>query len=107
MALQQVFMANLRKHRKETGLTQEKLAEMCNSDPCYIRQIENGRRFPSVTYIEKLAKALKIDPYRLFYEETKIKNEETDILTMAQKKKIKALLVENVSNVCTLIDEKY
>jgi transcriptional regulator with XRE-family HTH domain len=107
MALQQVFMANLKRHRKETGLTQEKLAEMCNSDPCYIRQIENGRRFPSVTYIEKLATALKIDPYRLFYEETKGENEKTEALSTVQKNKIKALLKENVSNVCTLIDEEY
>jgi transcriptional regulator with XRE-family HTH domain len=107
MALQQVFMTNLKKHRKETGFTQEKLAEMCNSDPCYIRQIENGRRFPSVGYIEKLAIALNIAPYRLFYEETENENEKTDALSRDQKKKIKALLVENVSNVCSLIDEKY
>jgi transcriptional regulator with XRE-family HTH domain len=107
MALQQVFMANLKKHRKETGFTQEKLAEMCNSDPCYIRQIENGRRFPSVTYIEKLAAALNIAPYRLFYEETEKENENIDALSGDQKRKIKALLAENVSNLCSMIDDNY
>ena len=107
MALQQVFMANLKKHRKKTGFTQEKLAEMCNSDPCYIRQIENGRRFPSVAYIEKLATALSIAPYRLFYEETERENEKIDTLSRDQKSKIKALLAENVSNLCSLIDENY
>ena len=100
-------MGNMKKRRKEIGLTQEKLAEMCSTDPCYIRQIENGRRFPSITYIERIALALDIAPYRLFYEETRKKEEKPDALSGDQKKKIKALLVENVSHVCSLIDEKY
>jgi transcriptional regulator with XRE-family HTH domain len=66
MELQQVFMAIVRKQRKLLGFTQEKLAELCNTDPCYIRQIEIGRRFPSLQYIERIAKALNIAPYRLF-----------------------------------------
>jgi transcriptional regulator with XRE-family HTH domain len=66
MELQQVFMANLRRHRKLLSFTHEKLAEMCNTDPCYIRQIEIGRRFPSLKYIERIAQALNIAPYRLF-----------------------------------------
>ena len=107
MALQQVFMANLKKYRKEAGLTQEKLAEMCNSDPCYIRQIENGRRFPSVAYIEKLAIALDIASYRLFYEETEGANKTPEKLTKIQKQKIKSFINENASYVCSVIDEKY
>ena len=107
MALQQIFMANMKNRRKEEGLTQEKLAEMCNTDPCYIRQIENGRRFPSITYIERIALALNIAPYRLFYEENEKNEKKTDKLTSNQKKKIKTLLVENISHVCSMIDEKY
>ena len=107
MPLQQVFMANMKKHRKEIGYTQEKLAEMCNTDPCYIRQIENGRRFPSITYIEKIAFALSIAPYRLFYEETDTEKENSDKLSRHQKNKIKTLLIENVSNLCAEIDKNY
>ena len=107
MALQQVFMANMKKLRKEAGFTQEKLAEICNTDPCYIRQIENGRRFPSITYIEKIALALSIAPYHLFYEETKEESEKSDTLSKDQKKKIKAFLIENVTNMCSVLDEKY
>ena len=105
MALQQVFMANIRKRRKELGLTQEKLAEMCNTDPCYIRQIEIGRRFPSIAYIERIAKALNIAPYWLFYEENG-----NDILTIRlkeQKEEFKALLIENINSFCTKIDDRY
>jgi transcriptional regulator with XRE-family HTH domain len=75
MGLQQLFMSNLRKYRKRLGYTQEKLAEICNTAPCYIRQIEIGRRFPSIKYIERIAEALNIAPYRLFFEETNLENE--------------------------------
>jgi len=97
-------MANMKKRRKEEGLTQEKLAEMCNTDPSYIRQIENGRRFPSIAYIERIALALNIAPYLLFYEETGIIS---DKLTRDQKNKIKTLLVENISHICSVIDEEH
>jgi len=105
MGLQQIFMANLKKHRKKSGLTQEKLAEMCNTDPCYIRQIEIGRRFPSIAYIERIAKALNIAPYWLFYEENG--NETLTIRLKEQKEEFKALLIENINNFCTKIDERY
>ena len=100
-------MANMKKHRKEAGLTQEKLAEKCNTDACYIRQIENGRRFPSITYIEKIALALSIAPFRLFYEETEGEKEKSEKLAKHQKDKIKNLLTENITHVCSVIDEKY
>jgi len=107
MGLQQVFMANLRKHRKQLGFTQEKLAEMCNTDPCYIRQIEIGRRFPSVQYIERIAEALNIAPYRLFYDETNLKNGGLSPMNTEQKQKIKAMLVNNVNEICSIIDDQY
>jgi transcriptional regulator with XRE-family HTH domain len=69
MGLQQVFIGNLRKYRKRAAFTQEKLAELCDCDPSYIRQIEIGRRFPSVRYIERLAQALGVEPHLLFFDE--------------------------------------
>ncbi|MDR2479591.1 MAG: helix-turn-helix transcriptional regulator [Treponema sp.] len=68
MPLQDVFIANVRKFRKQKKLTQEKLAELCDSDPHYIGQIENGRRFPSIQFIEKIAAALEQPPYLLFLD---------------------------------------
>jgi transcriptional regulator with XRE-family HTH domain len=70
MTLREIFRANMKKHRKLAGFTQEKLAELCDTDASYIRQIEIGRRFPSVSYIEKIAAALNVAPYLLFYDET-------------------------------------
>lgn len=43
-----------------------KLAEYCNSSSNYIGEIEIGRKFPSTEMIEKIATALKIEPYHLF-----------------------------------------
>jgi transcriptional regulator with XRE-family HTH domain len=91
MVLQQIFMTNMKKSRKQAGLTQEKLAELCNTDPCYIRQIETGRRFPSLTYIERIASALNIAPYQLFYSDENISGKEE------HKQKMEMVLIERVS----------
>ena len=107
MALQQVLMANVRKYRKQLGFTQEKLAEMCNTDPCYIRQIEIGRRFPSLEYVERISNALNIAPYRLFYDETNPEPDQFFVQAAEKKQKIKAMLVENVTRICSLIDEQF
>ena len=106
MALQQVFIANMKKCRKEAGLTQEKLAELCNTDPHYIGQIENGRRFPSIAYIERIATALNIMPHYLFYDEANPENEEIEALRKEQKQKMKTMLIENITKICSMIDEQ-
>jgi len=48
-----------------------KLAECCNTAPSYIGEIEMGRKFPSTEMIEKIAMALRIEPYHLFRDWTK------------------------------------
>jgi transcriptional regulator with XRE-family HTH domain len=68
MSLQHILMGNLKKYRKQVGFTQEKLAELCETDPCYITQMETGRRCPSIAFLEKIAAALNIAPFWLFYD---------------------------------------
>ena len=63
MGLQDIFISNLKSIRKEKHITQEKLAEMCETDTAYIGQIETKKRFPSITFIEKISEALGIEPY--------------------------------------------
>ena len=70
MDLTQIFVLNLKKWRKKMGFSQKTLAERCNAAHSYIRQIESGSGHPSFVFIEKLANALNIEPYRLFYVET-------------------------------------
>lgn len=103
-------MGNLRKYRKQAGLTQEKLAELCNMNPRYIGQIETSLRFPSVDGIEKIADALDIAPYQLFIEKDPCEKPPEDPLTTAlieRKQKIKSILIESVSRICSVIDEMY
>jgi len=81
MRLQQIFIANLKKFRKQQGLSQMKLANKCDSTSNYIGQIEMGRRIPSFEKIEQFAAALKISPSMLFAEpenkDTKEKKDNT------------------------------
>jgi len=47
-----------------------KLAELCNTSSTYIGEIEVGKKFPSITMIEKFAAVLRIKPYHFFMERT-------------------------------------
>jgi transcriptional regulator with XRE-family HTH domain len=57
-----VFGKNLREKRTETGMTQERLAEMAEIDRTYIYRLENGKRAPSLSVVIKLAHAFKQSP---------------------------------------------
>jgi transcriptional regulator with XRE-family HTH domain len=69
MSLRDIFIQNLKKIRKSQGLSQMKLAEKCDTAASYIGEIEIGRKFPSVEMVEKIAGALKVEPYLLFRED--------------------------------------
>jgi len=105
MSIRDIFKVNFKKYRNQAELTQEKLAEICDTNACYIRQIENGSRFPSIDYIEKFASALNIMPFVFFYEESEAEAVKLRLILNSQKEKIKLLLVENTSKICTIIDE--
>jgi len=70
MDLSRLFIQNLKKWRKATGLSQKKLAEKCGAGYSYIRQIEGGVGNPSFALLAKIAEALEIEPYQLFYDES-------------------------------------
>ena len=102
MRIQTIFAENMKKYRKEAKLTQEKLAELCNTDHRYIGQIETGNRCPSLEYVERISSALNVAPCLLFYDG----NENAGVadLSMEQKQKIKAMLFDSFSKMCNLID---
>ena len=96
----------MKKYRKNAKLTQEKLAEMCGTDYRYIGQIENGVRCPSLEYVERIATALNIEPYLLFYDENSKENGLFLDINPEQKEKIKAMLFEHYTQICDTIDRK-
>ena len=69
MALKTIFIHNLKKYRKYRGISQMALAELCNTSTSYIGQIEIGNRFPSVEMIERIAEALQVRAYLLFFDD--------------------------------------
>jgi transcriptional regulator with XRE-family HTH domain len=64
--LRHILAINIKNHRNLLGYSQAKLAEIANIAPSYLATIELERNFPSDDVLERLAKALKIDPAELF-----------------------------------------
>ena len=60
---------NIRKYRKQAGLSQEQLAEKTGLHRAYVGGIEQCRINVSVKNVEKIAQALGIDPALLFLAE--------------------------------------
>jgi len=83
MGLKDIFVKNLKKYRREKKISQMALAELCGTSTSYIGQIEIGNRFPSIDMIEKIAEALQIKPYLLFFSEKG--NELTETRTPNEK----------------------
>lgn len=61
MDIKKKFGEKVKKLRLERGLSQEGLANEANLDRTYIPGIEKGERNVSITVIEKLAIALKVE----------------------------------------------
>jgi transcriptional regulator with XRE-family HTH domain len=52
--------ANMRRAREAMGASQEELADRAGIHRTYISGVERGVRNPTVTVLEKIAKALKV-----------------------------------------------
>lgn len=63
--VQEVFCINIKWYRFSKGLSQEKLAELSNTTPKYISDLERGKFCPSFTKLQEIAKALNIEAYEL------------------------------------------
>jgi transcriptional regulator with XRE-family HTH domain len=51
---------NLRRHRHAAGLSQERLAELCDLDRTEISLLERGRYFPRLDTLVMLARGLEL-----------------------------------------------
>ena len=91
--LRKVLSFNMKLHRKKLGLSQAKLAELVDVSDNYIALLETGRRFPSISTLELLSTALKIDILDLFSTKT---------IELAAKKNVKEAILTDIDQILTL-----
>ncbi|MDR0465526.1 MAG: helix-turn-helix transcriptional regulator [Treponema sp.] len=109
MEMMEVFAFNMKKYRKKRRFSQMKLAQMLETSTSYIGEIEINTRVPSMAMVEKIAKALNIEPFRLFINEALQDSEnpqETDnFLEFLSTKERKALSQRIIKRISGEIDQ--
>lgn len=65
MRMAQVLGDNVRRIRRERGITLETLAHEVGLAYSYMGQLERGQRNPTLNIVERLAVALKVNPIDL------------------------------------------
>lgn len=63
-----IIATRLRSLREERKLSQGDIEKRTGLLRCYISRVENGHTVPSIETLEKLAAALEIPLYQMFYE---------------------------------------
>jgi len=58
----------LRELREEKKLSQGEIERRTGLLRCYISRVENGHTVPAIETLEKMARALEVPLYQLFYE---------------------------------------
>lgn len=64
-ALRDILATNLRRLRREKGYSQEAFGDLCGLDRTYIGSIERGERNVSIDNLERIARALNLEPWKL------------------------------------------
>ena len=63
-----VISDRLRQLREEKKLSQGDIEKRTGLLRCYISRVENGHTVPAIETLEKLARALEVPLYQLFYD---------------------------------------
>src|SRR2546423_4773865 len=63
-----VICDRLRALREQKNLSQGHIEKRTGLLRCYVSRVENGHTVPSVSTLEKWARALDLPPYQIFYE---------------------------------------
>lgn len=70
MSLGEIVAQNIRRIRRERGLSQEELASLVNINRNYVGMIERRENSPTIAMIERIAKALHVEPAQLLQKGT-------------------------------------
>ena len=108
-----VIGTRLRKLREDKDFSQGDIEKRTGLLRCYISRVENGHTVPSLETLERLASALEIPLYQLFYEGdeppplpnlSKRRSSEELLLDGGSEKEVR--FFEKVRKLITKIDEK-
>ncbi|MDR1972005.1 MAG: helix-turn-helix domain-containing protein [Treponema sp.] len=64
--IREILARNFKINRQKLGLTQGQLAEKADVSTHYIAMIETCNKYPKPEMLERLAKALAVEPHQLF-----------------------------------------
>jgi transcriptional regulator with XRE-family HTH domain len=108
-----VIGSRLRKLREERKLSQGDVEKRTGLLRCYISRVENGHTIPSIETLERLASALEIPLYQLFYEGDEApplpnlsKRHTTEELALGVEDEKDLRFLEKVNRVVARINEK-
>jgi len=105
MDMMKIFAFNMKKYRKKSKISQMKLAEMLNTSTSYIGEIEINNKSPSLEMVERIAKALNIEPFRLFLDDKnrfsddmQINDNYLECLTTIERQDLTKRIITAISN---------
>ena len=98
MYLERLVIDNIKRIRREKGITQEKLAEACNTATSYIGLMETYKNSPKLSTIERIAKALDVDPLEFFKDRDKTP-QELEAEFQKKKKYVLAILEKGLDSI--------
>ncbi|MBO5483088.1 MAG: helix-turn-helix transcriptional regulator [Spirochaetaceae bacterium] len=104
MNLRKVFSNNIKFYRTQRKLSQQELAEKCNTATNYISEIETGRKFPSIEMIEKLSLILDVPAWAFLYTNNNQFNQNpvvvlSDKLTSGKKEKLLSEIFSEIKKI--------
>jgi transcriptional regulator with XRE-family HTH domain len=108
-----VIGTRLKKLREDKNLSQGDIEKRTGLLRCYISRVENGHTVPSIETLERLAGALEIPLYQLFYEGEEppplpnlSKRKSTEELALDEEQEKELRFFEKVRRLLARINEK-
>ena len=102
MYLERLVIDNIKRIRKEKGFSQEKLADACNTATSYIGLMEIYQNVPKLSTIERIAKALGVNPLEFFKDKEKVPLER-EIEIQNKKKSILLVIDKELDNILSVV----
>lgn len=100
----------LRELREQASLSQGDIERRTGLLRCYISRVENGHTVPSLETLERLAAALEVPLYELFYESENAPalgpRPKAEVLAREVEAESEARFLEKVKRLADRIDEK-